>query len=107
MSKYGKPIWKLVLEAAYRLDMAVFSPIDIINEAHHLFPEIPDSTLRTYVIGMSPEHPSSHHYPSTRKNHPYFKYHGSGDYGLAFTITPVNGDPAPPPIPKIQRRLIF
>ena len=78
-----------MLEAAEELDFAVFTPKDVIDMAHVKYPEIPDVSLRTYVIAMAPEHPSSHHYPSTHKNHRYFKYHGSGKYSLDFTLTPV------------------
>ena len=89
MPKYGKPIWKIVLEAAEELDFAVFTPKDIIDKAHVKYPEVPEVSLRTYVIAMAPEHPSSHHYPSTRRNHSCFKYHGSGTYSLDYTLTPV------------------
>ncbi|MCW4051402.1 MAG: hypothetical protein NWE89_16895 [Candidatus Bathyarchaeota archaeon] len=89
MSKYGEPIWKIVLEAAKSLDLAVFKPMDVIRRVHEKYPEIPDTSIRTYVIAMAPEHPSSPHYPSTRRNHPYFKYHGSGRFSLDFTLTPV------------------
>jgi len=88
LPKYGKPIWKIVLEAAERLDAGYFTPKDVIDEAHKMYPEIPDTSLRTYVIAMAPNHPSSPHYPSTRKNHPYFKYHKSGVFSLNFTLTP-------------------
>lgn len=89
MPKYGKPIWKIVLEAAKSLEKEVFTPKEVIDRAHEKYPDVPDSTLRTYVIAMAPDHPSSHHYPSTRKNHPSFKYLRSGKYGLDFTLTPV------------------
>jgi hypothetical protein len=89
VAKYGKPIWKIVLEAAKSLDKSIFSAKDIIDEAHKNYPDIPDTSLRTYVVAMAPEHPSSHHYPSTRKNHPSFKYLGSGRYSLNFKLTPV------------------
>lgn len=89
MSKYGKPIWKIVLEAAHSLESSVFTAKDVIDRAHEKYPAVPDSTLRTFVIAMAPDHPSSHHYPSTRKNHPCFKFLGSGKYSLDFTLTPV------------------
>lgn len=88
MPKYGKPIWKIVLEAAKSLEKEVFTPKEVIDRAHEKYPDVPDSTMRTYVIAMAPDHPSSHHYPSTRKNHPSFKYLRSGKYSLDFTLTP-------------------
>ena len=90
MAKYGKPVWQIVLEAAESFDQAVFTPKDVIDKAHESYPDVPDTTLRTYVIAMAPDHPSSHHYPSTRKNHPCFRYLGSGQYSMDFTLTPVN-----------------
>ena len=88
MAKYGKPVWKIVLEAANSLDEDIFSPKDVIERAHLTYPEIPNSTLRTYVIAMAPNHPSSIHYPSTHKNHRYFMYHGSGNYSLLNKVPP-------------------
>jgi hypothetical protein len=61
----------------------------VIDKAHESYPDVPDNSLRTYVIAMAPDHPSSHHYPSTRKNHPCFKYLGGGRFSLDFTLTPV------------------
>jgi len=90
LAKYGKPVWQIVLEAAESLDQAVFTPKDVIDKAHERYPDVPDTSLRTCVIAMSPDHPSSHHYPSTRKNHPCFKYLGSGRYSMDFSLTPVD-----------------
>jgi len=69
LAKYGKPIWKIVLEAAKSLDLVVFTPKDVIDRAHEQYPDIPDSSLRTYVIAMAPDHPSSHHYPRARSKY--------------------------------------
>jgi len=90
LAKYGKPVWQIVLEAAESIDQAVFTPKDVIDKAHENYPDVPDTTLRTYVIAMAPDHPSSHHYPSTRKNHPCFKYLGSGQYSMDFKLPPGN-----------------
>ena len=89
MSKYGAPIWEIVLEAAKSLDKEVFQPKDVIDRVHRERPEIPATTIRTYVIAMAPGHPSSIHYSSTRRNHPYFDYLGAGRFRLNFTLTPV------------------
>ena len=40
------------------------------------------NSIRTYVIAMAPNHPSSHHYPSTHKKHRYFYYLGNGRFRL-------------------------
>ncbi|MFH1327313.1 MAG: hypothetical protein ABIH76_00440 [Candidatus Bathyarchaeota archaeon] len=84
MPKYEKPIWQYVLEAA-KNSKNVFSPIDIIKEIHGKTPEVPAVTIRSYVIGMAPNHPSSHHYQSTRNKHGYFEYLGGGKFRLAET----------------------
>ena len=83
MPKYGVPIWKHVLNAAEVLNMTIFSPRDIVAKIHEVKPKIPATSIRTYVIAMAPNHPSSYHYPSTRKNHPYFQYLGNGKFKLA------------------------
>jgi len=82
MPKYGKPIWRYVLEAANSLD-AVFEPIDIIREVHSQNSEIPAVTIRSYVIGMAPNHPSSHHYESTRRRYGYLEYLGNCKFRVA------------------------
>ena len=84
MPKYEKPIWQYVLEAA-KNSHSVFSSSDIIKEIHKKNPEIPAVTIRSYVIGMAPNHPSSHHYQSTRNKHGYFEYLGDGKFQLAKT----------------------
>jgi hypothetical protein len=80
MSKYGKPVWQHVLEAATGLKKKTFSPIEIIRKVHETNPEIPEVTIRSYVIAMAPNHPSSIHYPSTRKRHGFFEYSGGGQF---------------------------
>jgi hypothetical protein len=106
LAKYGKPVWRIVLEAAKSLDMTVFSPKDVIKQAHIDYPEIPNSTLRTYVIAMAPNHSSSHHYPSTHKNHRYFNYLGSGKFCLG-AVDPPGGGGQPGPPPTKDPRTVF
>lgn len=93
MPKYEKPVWQHVLEAAKK-SQNVFSPSDIIKEIHRKNPEILVVTIRSYVIGMAPNHPSSHHYQSTRNKHGYFEYLGDGKFRLAETRI----RPATPPL---------
>lgn len=81
MPKYGKPIWQWVLEAAQEIG-GIFAPSDAIEKIHEKNPQVPSTTIRCYVIGMAPNHPSSYHYPSTRRNHPYFEYLGDGRFRL-------------------------
>ncbi|MFX1514551.1 MAG: hypothetical protein ACFFCQ_18450 [Promethearchaeota archaeon] len=80
MSKYGKPIWELVLDTANQLEKEIFAANDIVDKIHETNREIPKPTIRSYVIGMAPNHPTSHHYVSTHKNHRYFFYLGNGKY---------------------------
>jgi hypothetical protein len=86
MSKYGKPIWQYVLEAAQSLKTNTFFPRDIIRQVHRTNPDIPDATIRSYVIAMAPNHSSSVHYPSTRKHHGFLDYLGDGRFKLKGNI---------------------
>jgi hypothetical protein len=80
--KYGQPIWKFVLEAAREIGDRAFTANEIVERVQRKNPAIPTVTIRTYVIAMTPNHPSSIHYVSTRKNHGYFVYFGRGKFKL-------------------------
>ncbi len=80
--KYGKPIWQLVADAADRLELEAFTPSDIVKKVHEINPDVPDISIKSYVIAMAPNHSFSGHWPSTRKNHPYFHYLGDGKFNL-------------------------
>jgi hypothetical protein len=82
MGKYGTPIWLHVFEAAKELKSQTFTPIDIIRKIQEKSPEIPAGTIRSYVIAMAPNHPSSKHHPSTRRLHGFFEYLGGGRFRL-------------------------
>ena len=75
-------IWELVYEAAKELQQEVFTASQIIKKIHEKYPDVKSNSIRCHVIGMAPNHPSSIHYPSLRKNHPYFNYLGDGSYKL-------------------------
>lgn len=96
MVKYGpKPIWLYVLEAAKGLKSPTFTPNDIIRKVHEINPEIPAGTIRSYVIAMAPNHPSSKHHPSTRNRHGFFEYLERGRFRLKAKIdetTEPNGE---------------
>jgi hypothetical protein len=81
MSKFGKPVWQYVYDAAKQLN-GPFTPMDIIRKVHEVNTKVPEVTIRAYVIAMAPNHPSSHHYPSTRKLHGFFNYLGGGHFKL-------------------------
>jgi hypothetical protein len=78
--KYGKPIWQLVAEAADRLQVEEFTSSEIVKEVHKTNPDVPKISIKSYVTAMAPNHPFSGHWPSVRKNHPYFYYLGNGKF---------------------------
>jgi hypothetical protein len=80
--KYGKLIWQLVAEAADSLGKEIFTASDIVDKVHETHPEVPEISIKSYVIAMAPNHYFSGHWASTRKNHPYFYYLGNGKFRL-------------------------
>ena len=82
MQKYENPVWQIIYEAAKELKLKTFAPIDLIRKVHEKNIQIPTVTIQTYVIAMTPNHPSSYHYPTTRKLHGYFTYLGKGRFQL-------------------------
>jgi len=80
--KYGKPIWQLVTEAADQLESEAFTSSDIVKKVHETNPDVPEISIKSYVIAMAPNHPFSGHWPSARKNHPYFHYLENGKFKL-------------------------
>jgi hypothetical protein len=80
--KYGKPIWQLVTEVADQLKTQEFTVSDIVKKIHETNPDVPEISIRSYVIAMSPNHYFSGHWPSARKNHPYFYYLENGKFRL-------------------------
>jgi hypothetical protein len=81
MSKYGKPVWQYVFEAAKEID-GTFTAVDIIKKVKQKNSKIPDVTIRSEVFAMAPNHPFSGHWPSTRRLHGLFKYLGEGRFTL-------------------------
>ena len=92
VSKYGKPVWQHVFEAAKSLKIKTFSPNDIIRKVHETNPEIPSVTIRSYVIAMAHNHPFSTHWPSTRKLHGFFEYLGGGRFRLKEKVEAISED---------------
>lgn len=78
----AKPVWSYVLDAAKELNGKSFAPIDIITKIHSKNPNIKASTIRCHIFGMTPNHNSSKHYPSIRKNHAIFNYLGKGQFQM-------------------------
>jgi len=71
--------WQMVLKAARELGKEIFTANDLVKKIHESRPDVPATSIRTYVIAMAPEHESYHHYPT---HHPCFEYLGSGKYKL-------------------------
>ena len=80
--KYGKLIWRLVAEAAEQIEDEVFTFSDIAKKVHETNPDVPEISIKSYVTAIAPNHPFSGHWPSTRRNHPYFYDLGDGKFRL-------------------------
>ena len=80
--KYNAPIWKLVLRVAQEIGDRVFTASEIVEGVQRKNLAVPARTIRTFVIAMAPEHPSSVFYPYTREHHGYFIYLGKGKFRL-------------------------
>lgn len=78
----GQPIWKLVSDAADKIGKNVFSASDIVKKVHETNPDVPDDTIKTIVVGMTPNHPARIKYPISRNNHPYFFFLKNRKYRL-------------------------
>ena len=85
--KYSQPIWKMVSDVASTIGKDVFTSSDIVAKVHEVHPDVPAVTIRTYVIAMASNNPSSIHYPSTRESHGLFEYLGDGKFKLKVPAT--------------------
>jgi predicted heme/steroid binding protein len=81
LPKYGKPVWQYIFEAAKEIDGA-FTAVDIIRKVQQENSDIPEVTIRSYVMAMAPNHPFSGHWPSIRRLHGFFKYLGDNRFTL-------------------------
>src|SRR3972149_1147693 len=84
MPEYNAPSdnltrWQIVLKAAQELGKEIFTASDLVKKIHESRPDVPATSIRTYVIAMAPKHDSYHHYTS---HHPCFEYFGNGKYKL-------------------------
>jgi hypothetical protein len=70
------------LRVAQEIGDRVFTANEIVEGVQRKNLEVPARTIRTFVIAMAPEHPSSAHYPYTREHHGYFVYLGKGKFRL-------------------------
>lgn len=79
MPKYSIPVWKMVKEVSTELPKD-FAPIDVISRVRQKYgSHIKKNTIRCQVIGLTPNHPSSKHYPTPHK---LFHRLGRGRYRL-------------------------
>lgn len=91
LSRYAKPVWKMVLEAAKELPQP-FAPSDVVRKIHQVHPEVKASTIRAHCIALSPDHPS---YKHMSMKYRYLDYLGNGRYRLKKQL--VDNLDAPPP----------
>ena len=78
MSRYEKPVWRMIHEVIDELPK-VFTPVDVIRRVKEKYPEVKENTLRAHVIALTLNHPSSKHYTQKYK---FFYYLGNGRYRL-------------------------
>jgi hypothetical protein len=72
MAKLVKPTWFYILETAKKFNGKPFTPNDIIDRVKEKAPRTKKYTILCTLYGMTPNHPSSKHYPSLLKNHTAF-----------------------------------
>ena len=101
--KYDKRIWQFVVDAADNIGKEIFTASDIIKKIHEKNPEVPDITIRTFIIAMAPNNPTSHHYPSTRKNHPYLYFLDDGKFRLLKQSDNLQAPPQCKPKPASEK----
>jgi len=78
MSRYEKPVWRMIYEVIDELP-DIFTPADVIRRVKDKYPEVKENTLRAHVIALTLNHPSSKHYPLKYK---FFYYLGNSRYRL-------------------------
>lgn len=80
MTRYSKPVWKMVKEAAEELDE--FTARDVRKFIKQRYPEdnVNELTIGAQVIACSINHPSAHHYPDTQR---FLLYLGNGRFRMA------------------------
>jgi|GEM_PF-2488384 hypothetical protein len=78
-------IMQIILEAAKSLGKDIFTATDVTYKVHESLPNMPATTIRTYILAMSSSRDSVH---------PYFDFLGNESYRLINRFAEV---PAPPP----------
>ena len=77
-----RPTWQIIYEVSSHLDSVDFTVEDIVQGIKTNGYEEKETAIRSHMIGMSPNHPSSVSQPFLRNNHPVFKYLGGGKYTI-------------------------
>ena len=88
-----RPTWQIIHEVSSHLESVDFTVEDIIQGIKKNGYEIKETAIRSHIIGMSPNHPSSVHQPFLRNNHPVFKYLGGGKYTINNENTIIESKP--------------
>lgn len=85
-------IMQIVLESAKNLGKDIFTANDIVEKVHESLPNLPSTSVRTYVLAMSSNRDSAHH---------YFDFLGNESYRLISQTLEVPAPPAPVAAPPI------
>lgn len=78
MTVYDKKVWEMFLEIKSKLP-AQFKPNDVVHMIHRERPEVKSNTIRSHMIGCTPNHPSHSHFSLP---HDIFFYLQNGRYRL-------------------------
>jgi len=109
MSRYEKPVWKMIYEVLYELP-EIFTPVDVIRRVKKRYPEVKENTVRAHVIALTPNHPSSKYHSIRRK---FFYYLGNGRYrllkpGEGVTLSNYQGYPrTEESLPRSEEKALF
>jgi hypothetical protein len=80
MTRYSKPVWQMVQEAAQQLgEFTAKEAKDFIKSRYHE-DDVNELTIGAQVIACSIDHPSAHHYPDKQR---FLKYLGNGRFRMA------------------------
>lgn len=84
MTRYSKPVWQMVKEAAEELDEFTAKDVREFIKRRYAEENVNELTIGAQVIACSMNHPSAHHYPDTQR---FLLYLGNGRYRMADSET--------------------
>lgn len=80
MTRYSKPVWQMVKEAAEELDEFTAKDVREFIKRRYADENVNELTVGAQVIACSINHPSAHHYPDKQR---FLLYLGNGRYRMA------------------------